>query len=186
MGTKVTTTSECHQDINTRIRKANQAFAMLKPVWRTTNLSVQTNLKIFRSNVLYALLYGAECWKTTVTILQKLGVQDQIPLMHSQELPAQHHLKRRTEKKKRNGHSGRNHTKTVVAVVRPCLPHALQLHHQNSPQMDTSGQEKGSILLLLSLCYFCYCHNAGAYWLECWFLDTEVDCSNPGISMLCP
>ena len=22
--------------------------------------------------------------------------------------------------------------------------------------------------------------------LECWFLDTEVDCSNPGISMLCP
>ena len=23
-------------------------------------------------------------------------------------------------------------------------------------------------------------------WLECWFLDTEVDGSNPGISMLCP
>ena len=24
------------------------------------------------------------------------------------------------------------------------------------------------------------------YWLECRFLDTEVDSSNPGISMLCP
>ena len=23
-------------------------------------------------------------------------------------------------------------------------------------------------------------------WLECWFLDTEVDGSNPSISMLCP
>ena len=22
-------------------------------------------------------------------------------------------------------------------------------------------------------------------WLECWFLDTEVDCLNPGVSMLC-
>ena len=23
-------------------------------------------------------------------------------------------------------------------------------------------------------------------WLECWFLDTEVDDTNPDISMLCP
>ena len=29
-----------------------------------------------------------------------------------------------------------------MAVVGTCLPHALLLHLQNSPQMDTSGQEK--------------------------------------------
>ena len=29
-----------------------------------------------------------------------------------------------------------------MAVVGTYLPHALQFHHQNSPQMDTTGQEK--------------------------------------------
>ena len=38
IGTKVTTSSNCNQGINTRISKANQAFAMLKPAWRATNL----------------------------------------------------------------------------------------------------------------------------------------------------
>ena len=33
LGTKVTTTGDCDQEINTRINKANQVFAMLKSVW---------------------------------------------------------------------------------------------------------------------------------------------------------
>ena len=37
--TKVTTTGDCDQEINTRISNANQGFAMMKPVWRTTNLN---------------------------------------------------------------------------------------------------------------------------------------------------
>ena len=72
--TKVTTTGDCDQKINTKIRNTNQAFVMLKPVLRTTNSSVHTKIKIFRSNVLSVLLYGAECWKTTVSIQQKLEV----------------------------------------------------------------------------------------------------------------
>ena len=74
LGTKVTTTSDCIQEINTRISKANQAFVMLNPVWRTTNPGVHNKIKIFSSNVLSVLLYGAECWKTTVTIQRKLEV----------------------------------------------------------------------------------------------------------------
>ena len=70
------------------------------------------------------------------------GVPDQIPPMRPQDLLAQHHLKRRTEKKNRNGHSGINYINTAVAVVRTCLAHALQPHHHDSPQMDTSVQEK--------------------------------------------
>ena len=63
-----------------------------------------------------------------------------MPLTHSQVILAQHHHKRRTEKQNRNGHSGRNNTNMAVAGT--CLLHAFQLHHQNSPQMDTSGQEE--------------------------------------------
>ena len=71
---RVVTTGDCHQEINTRISKANKTSAMLRPVWRTTNLSVHTKIKIFRCNVLSVLLYGAERWKTTVTIQPKLEV----------------------------------------------------------------------------------------------------------------
>ena len=68
LGTKVTTTGDYDQEINTRICKANQAFAMLKPVWKTNNLSFHTKIDIFRSNVLSILLYGVECWKITVAV----------------------------------------------------------------------------------------------------------------------
>ena len=49
---EVTTNGDCNQEINTRISTAKQAFAMLKPVWRTNNLSVHTMIIIIRCNVL--------------------------------------------------------------------------------------------------------------------------------------
>jgi hypothetical protein len=72
LGSKVTTDGDCDQDVNTRINKDNQAFAMLRPIWRTTSLSIHTKIKIFKSSVLSVLLYGSECWKTTTAVEQKL------------------------------------------------------------------------------------------------------------------
>lgn len=43
---------------------------MLTPIWRLASLSIHTKAMIFRG----IPLYGAECWKTTVTIKQKLQV----------------------------------------------------------------------------------------------------------------
>ena len=60
LGTKVTATGDWSQEVIARISKANQAFSMLKPVWRATNLSVHSKMKIFKSNVLKVLLYGPE------------------------------------------------------------------------------------------------------------------------------
>ena len=74
LGTKVATTGDCDQEINTRINKTNQAFAMQKPVWRTTNLSIHTISEIFRNNVLIVLLCEAKWWKITVAIKRKLEV----------------------------------------------------------------------------------------------------------------
>ena len=90
--TKETTIGDCNQEINSRISKANQAFAMPKHVLRATNLSVHTNIIITRSNVLSVLLYVAECWK------KARGVLDQMLSTHSQDLLAQHQFKRKTEK----------------------------------------------------------------------------------------
>lgn len=61
LGSKVTTTGDCNKEIDTRISKANQAFAMLNTIWRSTALNIRTKIKIFNSNVLSVLLYCSEC-----------------------------------------------------------------------------------------------------------------------------
>ncbi|CAC5395900.1 unnamed protein product [Mytilus coruscus] len=52
-------------DIRTRISKARQAFAMLKPVWKSTAFTENTKIRIFNTNVKSVLFYGAETWRLT-------------------------------------------------------------------------------------------------------------------------
>ena len=47
---------------------------MLRPIWRSTGLSIHTKIRIFKSNVLSVLLYGSECWKSTTSIERKREV----------------------------------------------------------------------------------------------------------------
>ena len=136
----MTTTGDHDQKDNTMISKANQALIMLKPVWRAINLCVHTKTKKYRSNVLSVLLYRAECWKTTVTIRQRLETfqtkcHQQILKIYWPDKISNEELRNRT-----GMDTDINYTNTTV--VRTCLPPALQLHHQKSPQMDVSGQEK--------------------------------------------
>ncbi len=74
LGSKMTADGDCDVEVNVRISKANQAFAMLKSVWRSTNLSLHTKIRIYKGNVLSVLLNGSQCWKTTVAIKRKLEV----------------------------------------------------------------------------------------------------------------
>ena len=59
-------------EVNSRITKANQSFAMLKSIWKSKQVGTNTKLRIFKSNVLSILLYGAECWKLTTRIAHKI------------------------------------------------------------------------------------------------------------------
>ena len=63
-----------HADICARIKKAQQAYAILNPVWRSTAISTNTKLRIFNSNVKAVLLYGAETWRTQKTDIHRLQV----------------------------------------------------------------------------------------------------------------
>ena len=74
LGSIINKTGGTDEDIMARIGKARQVFAMLKPVWRTSSLSRKTKLRIFSSNVKSVLLYGAETWRITNNLLNKLQV----------------------------------------------------------------------------------------------------------------
>ena len=59
-------------DVKARIGKARTTFNILNKIWKTHNISLNTKLKIFNSNVKSILLYGSETWRTTSNINSKL------------------------------------------------------------------------------------------------------------------
>ena len=59
-------------DVKARIGKARAVFLQLKNVWSSKDLTLQTKIKIFNSNVKPVLLYGSETWRTTVATTKKV------------------------------------------------------------------------------------------------------------------
>ena len=65
LGSIIDTKGGVTADIKARIGKARQSFGRLRPVWRASNLTKKTKLRIFNSNVISVLLYGSETWCLT-------------------------------------------------------------------------------------------------------------------------
>ena len=59
-------------DIKSRINKARFAFNSLKPIWKSSALSIHNKIRIFNTNVKSVLLYGSETWRTTKITSDKL------------------------------------------------------------------------------------------------------------------
>jgi hypothetical protein len=74
LGSKITTDGDSKVDVQARISKVTGAYAALRSIWRSSKISNHTNVRIFKSNVLGVLLYGAESWKVTNAITTRLDV----------------------------------------------------------------------------------------------------------------
>ena len=60
-------------DIRNRLNKARNAFRMLNNMWKSSQYSTETKLKLYSSCVLSTLLYGSECWRMTASDLNQLS-----------------------------------------------------------------------------------------------------------------
>ncbi|VDP48194.1 unnamed protein product [Schistosoma margrebowiei] len=62
-------------DVEARIGKARSPYLQLKNIWNSKQLSTNIEVRIFNTNVKTVLLSaGAETWKTTKAIIQKIQV----------------------------------------------------------------------------------------------------------------
>ncbi|VDO96202.1 unnamed protein product [Schistosoma margrebowiei] len=61
-------------DVKESIGKARAAFLQLKNIWKSKQLSINYKVIIFNTNVKTVLLYGAETWRTTTTIIKSAQV----------------------------------------------------------------------------------------------------------------
>lgn len=69
LGSVMSVRGGTEEDITARIRKAQQAFATLRPVWRPRPISLNTKLRIFNSNMRSVLVYESETWRLTKELL---------------------------------------------------------------------------------------------------------------------
>ena len=74
LGSNISTNGGADKDVELRINKARHAFRTLRPVWLSSQLSINTKIRIFNTNVKPVLLYGCETWKTTQSLNNKLQV----------------------------------------------------------------------------------------------------------------
>ena len=68
LGSIMSKSNATDKDITNRLQKAKSSFVQLNKVWRSPNISEKTKIKIYSSNVLSVLLYGAECWRVTTQV----------------------------------------------------------------------------------------------------------------------
>ena len=60
LGSTITKQGETDEDVTSRIGKARGAFIMLKKVWTSKEISTETKMRIFNSNVKSVLFYDCE------------------------------------------------------------------------------------------------------------------------------
>ena len=74
LGAMVTTTGGAGENISARLGKAQAVFCNLKNIWKNSQLSINTKLRIFRSSVLAVLLYGCKTWRMIKNDKTKLNI----------------------------------------------------------------------------------------------------------------
>ena len=72
LGSVVSKDGGTDEDIKSRINKARYTFNTLRPIWKSTALSLHNKIRIFNTNVKSVLLYGSETWRVTNTSTHKL------------------------------------------------------------------------------------------------------------------
>ncbi|VDO15268.1 unnamed protein product [Brugia timori] len=74
LGSQIASDGGTKSDIGARIKKARAAFASLRNIWKSNQISLRTKIRIFNSNVKSVLLYASETWCVSAEITQKLQV----------------------------------------------------------------------------------------------------------------
>jgi hypothetical protein len=74
LGSIVTKEGGSMEDVRNKISKENEVFNQLQKVWKSSDISLRTKLRIYNSNVISILrvLYGCKTWRITQEICKTL------------------------------------------------------------------------------------------------------------------
>lgn len=72
LGATLTKDGRSTTEIKTRLAMATSAMAKLSKIWRSSDISFPTKIKLFRSLVISILLYGCESWTMTAETSRRI------------------------------------------------------------------------------------------------------------------
>ena len=73
LGSKKSKSNATEKNITNRLQKANSLFHQLNKIWRSSNISEKTKIRLYQSNILSVLLYGAKYRRLTQKDNQRLS-----------------------------------------------------------------------------------------------------------------
>ena len=87
-------------NIRNRLNKARNAVRMLIDLWKSSQYSTKTKLRLYQSCISSTLLYGSECWRMTESDLSQLATFNTkklrriLRILWTETISNQHHLAR--------------------------------------------------------------------------------------------
>ena len=72
LGAYISKSGGTEEDIKARLGKARAAYSKLDKIWKNSQFTYKTKIKISKSYVISVLLYGCKCWRMTKTDEKKL------------------------------------------------------------------------------------------------------------------
>ncbi|VDP38617.1 unnamed protein product [Schistosoma margrebowiei] len=110
-------------DVEAQIGKARAVYLQLKNIWNSKQLSTNTKVRTFNTNVKTVLLYGAETWRTTKATIQKIQQQPNVG------------------ENKPDPSGGRNQEE-ALEVDRTHIEASIQLSQRQALTWNSQGQRK--------------------------------------------
>ena len=76
LGYRSSAQGKCLQEVKTRIALAKDAFNKLKPIMKDRNISLKTKMRILKTYVWSAMLYGCESWTVNIEITNRIAAAE--------------------------------------------------------------------------------------------------------------
>ncbi|VDO55864.1 unnamed protein product [Schistosoma margrebowiei] len=125
-------------DVRAWIGKARAAYLQLRNIWNLKQLSANTKVKIFNTNVKTVLLYGAETWRTTKAIIQKIQVFINNRLRKILQIRWPDTISNNVLWENKPDPSGGRNQEEALEVDRTHIEENTQLRHKTGPHMESS------------------------------------------------
>ena len=117
---------------------------MLNRVWKSSQYSTQTTVRLYQSCVLSTLLYGSECWRMTESAWpqETVHLPHQEPQKDSTYILAWDHLQPTASRPLQPREHGHRHRAKAMEMDRPCDETRVRKHHPHSLSLDIRGEEE--------------------------------------------
>jgi len=73
LGSYMSYNGSCEKDVRVHIGKATSVFGKMKRTWKNKCISLKVKMRLYEAIILSTLLYSAEVWPVTATLMNRLN-----------------------------------------------------------------------------------------------------------------